>query len=78
MALKPTTIRFAAAAYDLLQREADEQGVSLAQYVREAALIRLVVDRHEREDNESHVALIHAARQLARDSEAMDRRADDP
>ncbi len=79
MALKPTTIRFATRAYDLLQQEADEQGVSLAQYVREAALLRLVIDRHDRGDSGADDLLDHIRqmRTLARDSEEMDRRAND-
>ncbi len=78
MTLRPTTIRFAARTYDLLQQESSEQGVSFAQYVREAVLLRLVVDRHDRDDHETDaITMIRAIRVLARDSEDMDRRAGD-
>lgn len=79
MPLKPTTIRFAERAYVSLQHEADDQGVSLAQYVREAALIRLVIDAHDRaHDQPSMLDLVRQIRELARDTEGMDRRASDP
>ena len=80
MPLRPTTIRFAENAYAGLQHEADEQGVSLAQYVREAALIRYVIDTHDRAEGEavSMLALVRQIRELARDTEGMDRRAGDP
>ena len=40
MPLRPTTVRFAQDAMDLVQKAADECGVSMAQFVREAALMR--------------------------------------
>jgi hypothetical protein len=44
MALHATTIRFADRAYTAIARAADAQGISVSQYVREAALIRAVLD----------------------------------
>ena len=44
MALHATTIRFADRAYAAIARAADAQGISVSQYVREAALIRVVLD----------------------------------
>lgn len=40
MPLRPTTVRFAQDAMDLVQKAADECGVSMAQFVREAAIMR--------------------------------------
>jgi uncharacterized protein (DUF1778 family) len=40
MALKPTTIRFAPDALDLVQRAADNLGISVAQFVRESSIMR--------------------------------------
>jgi hypothetical protein len=44
VALHATTIRFADRAYTAIARAADAQGISVSQYVREAALIRVVLD----------------------------------
>jgi hypothetical protein len=44
VALHATTIRFADRAYTAIARAADAQGISVSQYVREAALIRAVLD----------------------------------
>lgn len=38
--MRATTIRFNDAYYEAMARRATEQGVSFAQYVREAALLR--------------------------------------
>jgi hypothetical protein len=42
--LHATTIRFADRAYTAIAQAADEQGISVSRYVREAALIRAVLD----------------------------------
>ena len=81
VALKPTTIRFATRAYDLIQGEAGAQGVSVAQYVREAALIRVTIDWVDHHSDRGAVTLaelVRQVRELSSDSEPMDRRADDP
>jgi uncharacterized protein (DUF1778 family) len=44
VALHATTIRFGDRAYTAIARAADAQGISVSQYVREAALIRAVLD----------------------------------
>ena len=44
MALHATTIRFGDRAYTAIALAADAQGISVSQYVREAALIRAVLD----------------------------------
>jgi hypothetical protein len=49
VALHPTTIRFGDRAYAAVGRAADAQGISISQYVREAALIRAVLDELEDE-----------------------------
>lgn len=40
MPLRPTTVRFAQDAMDLVQEAAKEAGVSASQFVREAAIMR--------------------------------------
>src|SRR4051812_39912574 len=44
VALHATTIRFADRTYTAIALAADAQGISVSQYVREAALIRAVLD----------------------------------
>src|SRR4051812_20861432 len=44
MALHATTIRFGDRGYTAIAHAADAQGISVSQYVREAALIRAVLD----------------------------------
>lgn len=48
--LKPTTVRFADDSMELVKRAADQAGVSLSQFVREAALIRAALILRESED----------------------------
>ena len=59
MALHPTTIRFGDRAYTAIARAADAQGISVSQYVREAALIRAVLD-----ELDSAEAAVHSAHDL--------------
>lgn len=40
MALRATTVRFDRWAYELIQDEAERAGMTVAQFIREAALIR--------------------------------------
>jgi uncharacterized protein (DUF1778 family) len=40
MPLRPTTVRFAEDAMDLVQKASKEAGVSMGQFVREAAIMR--------------------------------------
>jgi hypothetical protein len=52
-----TTVRFGADLWEALEREAERLGVSVAQYVREAALARLVYASGKRGDEEFDLAL---------------------
>ena len=55
-----TTLRFSTELWAELEREAREAGVSAAQYVREAALIRIVYDAERRGDRQLEAALAQA------------------
>jgi hypothetical protein len=46
--MRATTIRFTPELWTLLQREAEREGVSVAQYVRDAALFRVAYSAGER------------------------------
>jgi hypothetical protein len=62
--MRATTIRFTPDLWELLEREARREGVSVAQYVRDAALFRAAYGMGERtaagdeqlEDLRDHVA----------------------
>jgi uncharacterized protein (DUF1778 family) len=68
VALHATTIRFADRAYTAIARAADTQGVSVSQYVREAALIRAVLDEVDTVEEAIHTAhdLLAVAREVRR------------
>ena len=68
MALHATTIRFADRAYTAIARAADAQGISVSQYVREAALIRTVLDEMDDATEAIHTAhdLLGIAREVRR------------
>ena len=68
MALHATTIRFADRAYTAIARAADAQGISVSQYVREAALIRTVLDDLDDVEEAIHTAhdLLAIAREVRR------------
>ena len=68
MALHATTIRFADRAYTAIARAADAQGISVSQYVREAALIRAVLDELDSAEEALHTAhdLLAIAREVRR------------
>jgi uncharacterized protein (DUF1778 family) len=68
MALHATTIRFADRAYTAIARAADAQGISVSQYVREAALIRAVLDELDSVEEAIHTAhdLLAIAREVRR------------
>lgn len=57
MPLKPTTVRFASDCQILVQQAADEMGISMAQFVREAAIIRALITFEGREVAEVRAAL---------------------
>jgi hypothetical protein len=75
MALHPTTIRFGDRAYAAIGRASDAQGISISQYVREAALIRAVLDELE-DDSGAFVStgrdLLALAREVRRLSAATE------
>ena len=66
MALHATTIRFADRTYLAVARAADAQGISVSQYVREAALIRAVLDDLDTAEEALHTAhdLLAVAREV--------------
>lgn len=55
MAMKQTAIRLSDQVREVLQEEADYEGVSLSQYIREAALMRAWYSRGERGENAAEV-----------------------
>ena len=70
VALHATTIRFADRSYVAIARAADAQGISVSQYVREAALIRAVLDELDTAEEALHsahdlLAVAREVRQLA-------------
>jgi hypothetical protein len=65
--LHATTIRFADHGYTALSRAADAQGISVSQYVREAALIRVVLDELESDHPEGRVTTGHDLFAVARE-----------
>ena len=68
VALHATTIRFADRGYTAIARAADAQGISVSQYVREAALIRAVLDELDSAEEAIHTAhdLLAIAREVRR------------
>lgn len=52
--MRATTIRFTPELWTLLQREAGREGVSVAQYVRDAALFRVAYSAGIRREQEPH------------------------
>lgn len=68
VALHATTIRFADRGYTAIARAADAQGISVSQYVREAALIRAVLDELDSAEDAVHTAhdLLAIAREVRR------------
>ena len=68
MALHATTIRFSDRGYTAISRAADAQGISVSQYVREAALIRAALDELDSATDAIHTAhdLLEIAREVRR------------
>jgi GAF domain-containing protein len=57
MPMRATTIRFGEDLWDILEREATEQGMSAAQLIREAAIIRIAMLAARRGDTELDVSV---------------------
>ena len=66
MTLHATTIRFGDRAHAAIARAAEAQGISVSQYVREAALIRAVLDELDTAEDALHTAhdLVAIAREV--------------
>lgn len=54
--MRPTTIRFAPDTFDLVTRAAENLGISVAQFVREAAIMRAILLPTERAEELSSLA----------------------
>ena len=67
MPLHATTIRFSDRGYTAIGRAADTQGISISQYVREAALIRAILDELEGEPDAPSLTTAHDLLALARE-----------
>ena len=67
MPLHATTIRFSDRGYTAIARAADIQGISISQYVREAALIRAILDELEGEPDVPSLSTAHDLLALARE-----------
>jgi hypothetical protein len=57
MAMRATTVRFSEDLWELLEDEASSQGISAAQFVRDAAIMRLGVLSGRRGDSEATLTL---------------------
>lgn len=63
--MRATTIRFTPELWALLQREAEREGVSVAQYVRDAALFRVAYSAGERHEQGPQADVSQPARGLS-------------
>lgn len=63
--MRATTIRFTPELWELMQREAEREGVSVAQYVRDAALFRVAYSAGERGDQSATAAPGEPLRQVS-------------
>ena len=63
----PTASAVTTQAYTALSRAADAQGISVSQYVREAALVRVVLDELESDHPEGVIASGHDLLAIARE-----------
>ena len=61
MPMRATTVRFSDALWTLVEREAQADGVSAAQYVRDAAILRTAYAMGQRRDADFEQAIAHAA-----------------
>ncbi len=61
MPMRATTVRFSEALWTLVEREADQEGVSAAQYVRDATILRTAYAMGQRGDADFEAAIARAA-----------------
>src|SRR5690242_5193437 len=62
MPMRATTVRFGEALWNLIEREANRDGVSAAQYVRDATILRTAYAMGERRDPSFEAAIDRATR----------------
>lgn len=62
--MRETKIRFGQRAWNLIQSEAEIDGISASQFVREAAIARAILVRYERGETTSTDTLMEIIRQL--------------
>ena len=67
VALHATTIRFSDRGHTAISKAANAQGISVSQYVREAALIRAILDELEGEPDARGLTTAHDLLALARE-----------
>jgi hypothetical protein len=72
-----TTVRFGADLWEALERECEDLGVSVAQFVREAALARLMYSAGRRGDPAIAAALVSAAEPAAAPRDELAARRDE-
>jgi hypothetical protein len=60
MPMRATTVRFAEALWHLVEREAQREGVSAAQFIRDASIMRAAYAMGQRGDPDFETALAHA------------------
>lgn len=73
MPMRATTVRFSDALWTLVEREADREGVSGAQYVRDATILRTAYAMGQRGDADFEAAMARVAgRQEPDDAPSLD------
>jgi hypothetical protein len=69
MAMRATTVRFSDSLWALVEREADRDGVSAAQYIRDATILRTAYTMGQRGDAEFEEAVSRASARQQPDDE---------
>jgi GAF domain-containing protein len=72
MPMRATTVRFSDELWRLLEREAEREGVSAAQFIRDATILRTAYAMGQRGDPDFEGALVAAGGASAPDAEALD------
>lgn len=75
MPMRATTVRFSDALWTLVEREAERDGVSAAQYVRDATILRTAYAMGQRGDADFEKAIDAAGRPHPGDAPPLDRAA---